>query len=465
MGTAEDLLRAATGEAGQGQLQTWRWGISGLVDQNSAQINPFTGVPSNIVVDPVNGNDANTGAPGSPIQTLSRLYTMTLGKVITVPTTVTIASQPPTTDHLNLNVQIATNGSLTVQGTYSIVTPAGGGTITAQTTINRGTQTPQDITDTGLPAAGSWAGLDNTTAAATLLAVTGGNAAHVGGFAWPCKNLGAKKVRTNTFFKPDPPGGGTQNGTNFTPSVNDTYELRRLISVNVGTVTISAFDNADVVQFPFLLFKYLSLQGFGIGGNFFNLTNAGYFGSIHACQVNECNFIGPWNIFACRFEFSNQVLANGSVTGYAALATSITSGGGTIASIFVEGGGFLLLDYDALAQGCAFIDMNGPATFLGVGTYAGFDCPGGTDVIFISPGGLVEQTPVNSGVDLLWGTANAFCAIQVQSAGQYAYVTKPTISGNGVNDFIIGGVNHLAAALPLVVTGTTGFGAAIAVLA
>lgn len=347
-----------------------------------------------------------------------------------IATAVTVTYVDSPTTQTNFDLQLLTDGSFKLLGTAANVLT---GAISAVTTQNRATQTPWDVTGVGLGAAhvGS---IIEITASATP--------ANVGAYAVVLKDLTGGKVRVSPF------GTASVNiGAPFaavTPGVGDTFAVRSMPTLSVGTVTIRNGTGIAPAAGPPVkqaaVIDLLNLNGGAVGT-----------GTIEASGVNV--FLFRVLSMAMRWTgvargASNITAAGGGVkTTSCLVADSQTFNAfsmGLLAGLGATAGSTLLLKQDCYFQATT------PSFSAGVritssGT-AYFDAS--AVALTIVPGCVYGQ----GGAVPDWGTANGTFGIRVQSTGSYVYQTKPTINatlGAG-RETVIGGTDKQYGAVPFI---------------
>jgi hypothetical protein len=437
MGLFAQLVGGVTRRLHRNQVYEWMRQASVALD---AQVSGLT--QTAWFVDPVNGNDANNGTTlATSLKTdAERQRRWGPSTILTAPTTLTYASSPPATDPVNFDVQINRGGSLTIQGTRTVVLPAVA--LSAVTTINRATQTPWDVTAVGLGAAH----------VGKIIRITNGTRA--GNNAIVVKDLGGGKVRVSPF-------GTLSISLSFIPWVavtpvapTDLVEVVDVPVLSIGTMRFRSGSNADFVASPaenLVIFDSIKIDG-GLNTEV---------GTIITDNVSV------W--------MGQTILTNTMVTG----AGAVLMGGGALGNFLAvaTAGFFIGLGFAGLpGTTCAFAGVS--VSSFGIVGYFGDSCVIGLDCIFqncavdisgqvqgdrvscfdaatantafvIEPGATYISRVYNQ-TDLLWGTANAGFAVSVSSGGKLFYVTKPTINGGlGVGrESRIGGTDKQWGAVP-----------------
>jgi hypothetical protein len=203
------------------------------------------------VIDPVNGNDANSGLTAAtalktdaerqrrmgawPTWTQEEYHIRYLNDVPTSDPIVFVGQWKSQTGNIYLH------GSMTnSQGKATLASLA----IDAVTPVNHATNTALLITSNGIVTSWTADGLLNQRCRLT-------SGANVGGVFWPTADLGAKQARMNepqpaqTFTNPPP-----FISTTFAPALNDTFVVESLVSlgsVRIGALGISNGQRNTVV--------------------------------------------------------------------------------------------------------------------------------------------------------------------------------------------------------------------------
>lgn len=207
----------------------------GLAGAGQAGANPLVSIPSPTAlaqttwyINPVAGNDNNSGLAAAPIKTYAEYIRRTgLGRPINNAVNIYIVSDLPATDPLIISgtTNGRTGSGLHVHGVPTVLAT---GTLTGWTAPVAATNTLPAITDTAVA--------DWTPYAGKLLRLTSGPRAGVGCF-WIIKNLGGNTARVSN------PVQGLSSPLNFVPAGTETYEILELPNVPVLTCTASKGNN------------------------------------------------------------------------------------------------------------------------------------------------------------------------------------------------------------------------------
>jgi len=397
-------------------------------------------------IDPVNGNDTNSGATlALALKTdAERQRRWGPSTRLVAPTTVTYASSPPSTDKVNYDVAYLDGASLTVQGTPTIVKP--NITLSAVTTLDRATQTPWDITGGTLGAAD------------VGLMVRINQGARVNNYAAICKDLGGNKVRIAPFGNLDIANTVTLGYpfVQVVPQVNDVVDVIDVPTLTVGLLSFRAGTNSMFAAGPpfinGVLFDSVRLDGAGSGANTLMGTvelhgaNAFYRQSILK-QVRLIGGGGQWmagGLIAGLLQVQSVYSSNGgpfcSLLGFGTLA-------GSLGVFTVQRGASCVLGGDCLFQNFSIFTFG-----MLYGEFVSVFDRSGANLAVQAIAGGVYRSRVLLTSDLLWGDGNAGVGVRILSASALVYGTKPTINtpqGAG-RQSVIGGVNTDWAAVPVV---------------
>ena len=432
-------------------LYNWIEAVSQLLDGDSTGIASgltvgamFQVNQANWFIDPVNGNDSNDGSTAVlALKTDARRQVLWGGSATAVlkqPVTVTYLSSPPATDVVNFNVAYTTGGSLTVTGTKTVTNPAIA--LTAVTALNRGTQTPWDVTGVGLGAPD----------VGRLMRITGG--ARINNYCGVAKDLTGGKVRISPFGNIDV-AGSIATGVPFaqvTPQIGDVVEVFTVPTLTMGsfvfralTPTVPTFGpNANGV-----FFDTIGLDG----------TSSGAWSMIGTVQVLGAQLYlrqATWQ----RIKFGGLGGiwgAGGIMTNTCQVQGGFSNNGGPFCNFFsflmsngfftVQAGAAAIVGGDCLFQNASLQSAgNLFGEFVSI-----FDRSIANTACQIFNGGIYRSASFGAG-DLLWGDGNTGVAVRIKSGGQMDYTTKPTIntpSGPGRMS-IIGGTNKDWATVPYI---------------
>lgn len=399
---------------------------------------------ANWFVDPINGNDNNDGSTAAlALKTDARRQVLWGGSataLLTKPVTVTYLSSPLSSDIVNFNVAYTTGGSLTVTGTKTVTNPAIA--LTAVTALNRGTQTPWDVTGVGLGAAD----------VGRLMRITAG--ARLNNYCGVAKDLTGGKVRISPFGNLDVPGAISTSVcfAQVTPQIGDVVEVFTVPILTMGTFIFRSHTAVN--------------PGFGpnVNGIFFDTigldgTSSGVLSIPATVQVMGAELFfrqATWQ----RVKFGGL----GGIWGAGGIATNtfqiqggFSNNGGpfcqflgflmTAGAFTVQAGAAAMIGGDCLFQNAACQTAgNLYAEFVSL-----FDRSVANNAVQVFTGGAYRSRQISAG-DLLWGDGNSGVGVRVISGGTFTYATKPTIntpSGAG-RQSLIGGTNKDWATVPYV---------------
>lgn len=408
---------------------------------------------TNWFIDPINGNDQNSGNSSSlAIKTITEFMTRT-GGVIRAGNTPGMTIQLvgsgtwPVTDSFRLiGLDIAYGHKLILRGTVSTLSS---GTITAVTAINRATNTPYSITNSGLSASGFGTGVTSTGGFKKRFRIPTG--ARAGAIAWGVKDPGgAKTIRTSNWEIP--------GGSSVTPVVSDPYVIEQLTTIPDLVIDVNSYgQNDDAINNSVEIYDIaLPISIFGASTfNSVTLRSTGW-GTIafFGCQVwHVLSQAQVANFDNCQLDHSNMV--SGSV--------SINAGYGS-GTIFCYPGSFVFIDGDYIRNyddptdnDAGNIAVVRGSALLTIGTAAGFDGFDGSDDgsnsgLSVEPGGTVRISTVGGSTHALYGANFSAYGVVVQSGGTISYDTnKPTITGT-TGDSKIGGTAKAWSTVPFVNT-------------
>jgi hypothetical protein len=389
-------------------------------------------------IDPVNGNDENVGATagaGNALKTdAERQRRWGVNAVLRQGTTVTYVSDLADTDPTNYDASLGPGGSLTIQGTMTVVKSS---TLDVVTSMNRGTQTPWSATST--------VAFDGTEVG-KFIRITGG--ANVGAIWGVVKNNGGGSLR---FTTPGIPNPAAFSFTRKTPVHLDPYDVVTPSVVPVGTwkfpVTTGAAYGAVTIQNAHLQF------GAGIG----LLQTGSAIVAIGSCVLDGASMSGP-NVVGM---VGAGCLLNGFITMEGVFCQLFAGGTLSGASLFVGQASDVALDYDFLMQNSLVQVSESNVT---TGYVAWFDrAASGAMICYL--GGRWVSKQVNDGADLAWGTANTGYAVIMHEGSYACYTTKPTINGGlgAGRESLVGATDKQWGAIPFADTGATGSQSAIVV--
>lgn len=386
-------------------------------------------------VDPVAGNDENTGATALLALKSDTERSMRWG-------TYTLISASKNVYWLG-NVTVAsfyhTLGRGVVLHVYGTKTSVVAASFTATTARASGTNCA-DVTSVSMTGANS---------VNRLITLDSGL-----GWAWVAKDLGADKFRLSpwmTITDAGSPIGGTP--TLIADPGNVAYNVWTLSTVTGLNVDMQMQDGALGSQLVFedLAVQrpspdhicYLNVRGGG-GISFLRCdlipVAAGTAGGGSPRTETGCVFA-----IGCR---TGGIIAGDYSTGGIYQASACLVAGTAISA---RRFGLLQLDSDTLCQAVAAnIERNG---WLRCGSFCVFDAPG--VAVNVEPLAEIRTVSINGG-SLIWGSGNGGVAMVIGAAARVIYTTKPTITGSvpATNDFSLPSGNNAWAAAPLADAGT-----------
>lgn len=379
-------------------------------------------------IDPVAGDDRNSGAPGFPLQSLLEWSNrLRFADVTTADVVVTVAAGT-LTDVGPLDLHIGTGRLVTIQGA---VASTAARAITAVTATNAATNTRGTIADAGAAfARGQRLRLVTGASAGALAYCEGGTVAAtavVGGWS--------------LLAALSPPGNVLP--TTVAPAPADTYVTDTLSTLFQGRIDLRVkgagrlvFKDMVFTSDPassFAAFQYwrpqsdpntaagVMFQGCRFDANCFG----GFFDA--TCRILQSIFLSSMTvgnqatvgIAHCVFQSTVNVFGGGA---FAQFQGRITLDGGRIVQ---TSGGFVE------TQSCE--------------VEAGATATGGT-CWEVGPGCFTYQ---HGAASRLWGPTSGYAiAIRTYSAAAYQYLNVPTLTGSTTTDARIAGTDKLWAALP-----------------
>lgn len=394
-------------------------------------------------IDPVNGSDTNDGSTlALALKTDARRQVLWGGSamaIVSAPTTVTYVSSPPASDVVNYNVAYKTGGSLTIQGTPTITNPAI--TLTAVTSLNRGTQTPFDVTGVGLGASD----------VGRLMRITSG--ARLNNYCGVAKDLTGGKVRISPFGNLSVSATTTTTGipfTEVTPQVGDIVEVFTVPILTIGSLLFRSLTNVV----PTATTNAVFLDTIGLDG-----TNSPIFSVpgtlmcqgaqvyLRQCTYQRIKFGGLGGIWGAGGIATNSWQVQGGFSNNGAPFAIFYGFLMTAGAFTCQAGGSCIIGGDCLFQNASCQSAgNLFADFVSI-----FDRANSNLSMQIFAGGNYQSNNLASG-DLLWGDNNLGVGVRIFSGGSLIYTTKPTINtpqGAG-RQSLIGGVNTDWASVPAV---------------
>lgn len=402
-------------------------------------------------IDPVAGNDENTGVDSShAIKTggeiARRLNNQTLQQ------STTVHQLGDLTETIRFSIALGDNHLAQANqflwlGDPSAWTVLRSGTLTAATPLNALTNTPNDITDSSI---GNWttAGPGGTSLVTHRIRLTSGP--NAGAVAFILKSLSPTKVRTTSWKITDPVTIVSAFSALINPAGNETYVVERLPGVGALDVTARrASMQADGLGW--MAFKFDSLEiGKGYASDD-SLCAVACTSSLIQSLVNRsrinCSISGGsngilLNIVSCLVVYTGtraiSIAGNVGFISGGAYSTAVLSG---VSDPRVR----LTLGLHWMVQGGSLNVSAG--IFISSSGVAIFDSQ--------SDGLIATNTVGSSGIGVLaasviWGSGNAGAGVNLDAGCQIITSIIPTITGSspGVNDVLIDGVPYAWSAMP-----------------
>lgn len=389
---------------------------------------------SSWAIDPVAGDDRNSGAPGSPLKTLLEWsLRMRFADVTTTAVNVAIAAGT-LTDMAPLDLHIGTGRLITIQGAVTSTAPRA---LTAVTATNAATNTRGTVGDAGGAFARSQRLRMTSGAASGAIAYCEGGTVAATATVSPWSLL--------TSFTPP----GNVLPSTVAPSIADTYVTDTLATTFQGRIDLRVkgagrlvFKDIVFTSDPsssFAAYQYWRVQSdqstaasvMWVGCRFDANCFAGWMNAtgrvvqsifLSSCTVGPGSTIGMAHNVHVGTTSTNGALTVFGAGAYAQLEGAITLDGGRIVQ---TAGGFIE------TQSCT--------------VEAGATATGGM-CWEVDPGCYTYQHGATS---RLWGPTSGYTiAIRTYSAAAYQYLNVPTLAGSTVTDARIAGTDKLWAALP-----------------
>jgi hypothetical protein len=382
-------------------------------------------------VDSVSGKDENLGTTsGTALKTDAERYRRWGVRAnVSIDVTVTYLNDLPTSDPINGEVWINTNGSLLMDGTTSALHAGTFSHVTAQATASN---QAWEVTDGVL----DWAPYINKQIVITNSSAPG----NIGAVAWIAKKIGAGVARISQFETMTLSFGIP---TLVTPLVGDTYEVRKLTAVTSGSVLLNATANITAfgVRTPFVFFRSISFNsdpasfGVALAAPFASPGNMLVAALCLWCEFTDCNFSdGYYDMIGCHFH-GLQVFGNAGLGLFGGLLTSFAG---------FESSRNSAIDGYVLAQGITFqVEAAGAVSIDQLGV---FDSPG-AGVLFY--GVSQYQHGTNYVTDAIFGSGN-LVGMDVRPGASFVYDVKPTIDGTTACK--VGGTNKTWGTIPFAQT-------------
>lgn len=398
-------------------------------------------------IDPVLGNDANSGSPASPIRTHRELVQRTFGSpqeglgigrpnnylisTVIAPIkliAVNIIGDLPADDPIDLNVTLDSNTLLAYVGTPVTIRT---GTLTTGTVQkNRATNTPQQLEDTVTP----------FTAADIGRRITITSGPNAGQFAWGA-SVAAGILRTSSFSTPTMtpfPDALIQQGLTTGPGAvsGETYIVEELSTVSLRAVQARspASGPAVVTSFGFANLNFrndgptnLQLITLHVNSPFAVFKSCKWTGSMNS---ELSGILRPVFLNCCTQGPQSLVIRS----------TALIRGGLCIGGTTVRGTGVSRFDDDFMVQSGSF---QAQSVGVSLGTVCVFDSLSegiGIGAAFTTS---VSNTTQFAGTHLLWGSGNVGAGVKLyggSNALNYVSVV-PSITGTA-GDFNLAGATQ-----------------------
>lgn len=439
---------------------------------------------NDIFIDPANvlANDENDGlTAGTPLKTGQELFRrwgwgapVIVGpNLVTSPdgfTTVHIQSDLVSPDQLEMNVIVATNGSMRFRGNTPTLIHAGVLT-DAVTAMNRAAPlggTRLTLRDNTLV---NWAIAETANRRVRMVNGTAGpTGAHNGGTFQPQTDslVAPGGVQCSACQATNEPGFSTTPIT-LTPTVGDTYNIEALTKCNFGFFQVQQQNNANFGGFQSFI-NFVDLNFPAAGPQLWAPINGGSVFSSAQLNFYQCTFdrtidltqAGTFNLVACYFfavgvqNYSSaepSVLngggMNGVAPGFGSIFWNARNTGATIDGDFVANNSVVSLASDTNVRN--FASWNGHA-LAGVNT-AGH----GVVVGLLGVGGIRGRTVFHG---TLWGNSNGGVGLLIGAAckglGAPQNITGTQGDGKLANNASVGGNNVYWQAASGLFVGATG---------
>jgi hypothetical protein len=368
------------------------------------------------VIDPVSGNDENTGVDsGHAIKTCAERQRR-VGVEYRAPqaTTITYLSSPPTADVEQFFTSVGFNSNLTVQGTRTVVAT---GTLTGFTPRNRATQTKNVIADTGL--SGGFAAHVHR-----FMKITGGARA---GTEWDiARDLGGGSAEITTPGTTSLTGDGAF--TRSTPQAGDTYEIVTVPALQCASWNFFSGSPQPLSSgFNKVIIQDLELN---FGSEFTGTTtdNASTLGGNAYTTMKTCRVDTP-NIQAQVIRMW-QCYCAGHVNVWGASFLRLFAGLND-SHLDPRNGACVTVDFDHLFEGGAII----PASSFGgayvlIGTACVFNKGTSDQAVVVQSGCTFQLQKLFDDTAALWGTGNTGVGLNIKVNGRFAYQRNAIISVN-----------------------------------
>lgn len=391
------------------------------------------------------GNDENAGGGGAPLKTIAELerrwgtvtgQRLNQGGGVASPIVVTIASDLPNEDAIHCPL---TTVDTHVQFVGGIASTSRSGTITAVTALNRATNVPWSIEDTGIA---NW-----TADVGKRVRITSG--ANAGAVAYVAKDIGGNAARVSQFWTsasafPIIP-------TQKTPAVADPYSIEQLFIVSIGTLIGDSYGRNVVTNTNTNVYFYdLEIRESNTNTRTIIDTSSvitlGFIRCIFQAVVDVYKHQGF--IIGCKFSKGMNARPGSQSVIYSSLFGVPASG--TPQGFIGFGGSSSLLDGDTLFQACSLkarSAFNGAIGLVGVfDVVSNFANLGGHGVTVghssssagFTGGCTLLSATIGLGAHQLYGAANAGAGLFVAPGCSFSYVSTVPVIAGALGDFKLG---------------------------
>ena len=386
-------------------------------------------------VDPVAGDDRNSGTALAPLATLAEWCRRLSGTTVTQDVTVTLLAGTIVGGFPLRNITLGVGVLVLIQGT---ITSSVASTITAVTGQNSATNTRGTITD---PTAAFVRGN-------RLRLVSG---AFVDGIAWVFGGgTGTTPIvgpNWSRYTDNHPPGNSIP--TQSAPAVNDTYVIdtyTSILQMSDFTVPVNGPGRVCFKDVQFISNSAGSFEDFQAVRTSNNLstfsgvqfvaclfgTNSFWEMQSSQASFSQCYFLTQTSYSDCNVLFRNCVWRGPTSGGFSGLNLFSTTWAQLTNANSLDGSGIVQNNGSVLEANAAALDAGQGAA--------------GTTAWELDPG-----TSVYSHVGTrFWGPGAAYgTAIRCFSGSCYTYVNVPTVTGSTISDVNAGGSTSAYAGLPL----------------
>jgi len=406
-------------------------------------------------IDPVNGDDNNTGLTALvPVKTEQEVISRIGTQIIPVEMIWNLMNDFPASNpfYIPSSLQIGSGGSLSLVSAKPL-TQLFAGTLSGAAAITRGAGggSRQTVTDVALPVSWAAVGALNTQSGALVrIRLTANNAQ-----AFGTVETVAKTMATTPFTIPATTPGGLP--VTYVPAGNEAYVIETGY-LNIADFRVYPSGNglpvgvADSRIFGFGLalsntgnpqLGFLSANTpVGLNNVFFSNCDLGRIQPVASTTIgaNACKLSGSSFSVEQGFLSAGACLVTAALTLSSQSGGATTIGGGVVGSNFVSdtlfdlGGRLIVSSQGAILERVGFFSTTG----------------GNTDSIVVNPGGMVRATNfINASA--VYGSGIGRAGINCNGSGRFVYTAanKPTVTGV-VTDARLDGVNLSYAKLPFI---------------